>query len=80
MVGADDDKGQGKAGMEYLIRVAAKALAKKGVNCNAIIPGNVMEGAPTATAAFCYYGAWCHCWAAWIVISIGKLSLSICTF
>lgn len=44
---ADDDKGQGKAGMEYLIRVAAKALAKKGVNCNAIIPGNVMEGART---------------------------------
>ena len=33
--------------MEYLIRVAAKALAKKGVNCNAIIPGNVMEGART---------------------------------
>ena len=36
---------QGKAGMEYLMRVAAKAMAKQGVNCNAVIPGNVLEGA-----------------------------------
>ncbi len=30
--------------MEYLVRVTAKALAKQGINCNAVIPGNVLEG------------------------------------
>ncbi|CAK0770675.1 hypothetical protein CVIRNUC_003791 [Coccomyxa viridis] len=39
-----DDRGQGKAGMEYLVRVAARLYAKKGVNCNAIIPGLVLAG------------------------------------
>ena len=36
---------QGKAGMEYLVRVAAKAYTKQGINFNAIIPGNVLAGA-----------------------------------
>jgi len=35
---------QGKAGMEYLVRVAAKAYTKRGINFNAIIPGNVLAG------------------------------------
>ncbi|KAK9901679.1 hypothetical protein WJX75_008058 [Coccomyxa subellipsoidea] len=39
-----DDRGQGKAGMEYLVRVAAKAYTKQGINFNAIIPGNVLAG------------------------------------
>ncbi|BDA42250.1 probable diacetyl reductase [(S)-acetoin forming] [Coccomyxa sp. Obi] len=39
-----DDRGQGKAGMEFLVRVAAKAYTKRGINFNAIIPGNVLAG------------------------------------
>ena len=35
---------QGKAGMEYLVRVAARLYAKKGINCNAVIPGLVLAG------------------------------------
>lgn len=35
---------QGKAGMEFLVRVAAKAYTKRGINFNAIIPGNVLAG------------------------------------
>ena len=35
---------QGKAGMEYLVRIAARLYAKKGINCNAVIPGLVLAG------------------------------------
>ena len=42
---------QGKAGMEYLVRVAARLYAKKGINCNAIIPGLVLAGESHAKSA-----------------------------
>ena len=42
---------QGKAGMEYLVRVAARLYAKKGINCNAIIPGLVLAGELCAISA-----------------------------
>ncbi len=35
---------QGKAGMELLVRIAARLYAKKGINCNAVIPGLVLAG------------------------------------
>ena len=43
---------QGKAGMEFLVRVAARLYAKKGINCNAIIPGLVLAGRFCAKSAF----------------------------
>lgn len=45
---------QGKAGMELLVRIAARLYAKKGINCNAVIPGLVLAG-----AALCLYAPKC---------------------
>ena len=46
---------QGKAGMEFLVRVAARLYAKKGINCNAIIPGLVLAGETDAKSPWQIY-------------------------
>lgn len=37
--------GQAKAGLEYLVRLQALALARRGVNVNAIVPGLIRTDA-----------------------------------
>ncbi|KAK9809107.1 hypothetical protein WJX72_009446 [[Myrmecia] bisecta] len=38
------DRGQGKAGMEHLVRCAARTYMKHGVTINTVIPGRVLVG------------------------------------